>query len=100
MYGYEAVGAGASDQVLGDTAAGVTGAGKGQRLHMVIVSVETSATGTSSIKDGGGSAIPLTYANTPIGVYPLLIDAISESGPWKVTTGAGATVLAVGNFKS
>jgi hypothetical protein len=37
-------------------------------------------------------------ANTPIGVYTIEINAVSVSGAWKITTGAGATVMAVGNF--
>lgn len=93
---YQAVPASQSDIVL----AGQNGAGaKGDILETLIVSVATAATGTVSIKDGGGSAIVITAANTPIGVYTVQIGARSQSGAWKVTTGAGATVLAVGRFK-
>lgn len=89
---YEAVAASQTDQALGPN-------GKvGDVLHNLIVSVDTAATGTVSIKDGSGSAIVITAANTPIGVYSVNIGAASVSGGWKVTTGAGATVLAVGRF--
>lgn len=94
-YGYKAVAASQTDAILG-----TAGTPKGDYLHRVIVSVATAATGTCSIKDGGGSSIVLTAANTPIGVYPVEINAISSAGPWKVTTGAGATVLAIGRFSS
>jgi len=90
---YEAVAASQTDQVLG-----VTG-GAGDVLSTLVVSVATAATSTVSIKDGAGSAIVITAANTPIGVYTVNIGARSTGGAWKVTTGAGATVLAVGKFK-
>lgn len=91
---YEAVAASQTDQVLGP---GTTGTG--DILERIVVTVATSATGTCSIKDGGGSAITITAANTPIGVYSVLIGARSTAGAWKVTTGAGATALAIGRFK-
>lgn len=90
---YETVAASQTDQVLGAT--GRTG----NVLEKLIITVATSATGTVSIKDGSGSAIPITAANTPIGVYSVDIGAASVAGAWKVTTGAGATVLAVGLFR-
>lgn len=90
---YETVAASQTDQTLGPVGA------TGDILDKLIISVATAATGTVSIKDGSGSAIPITAANTPIGVYTVLIGARSTGGAWKVTTGAGATVLAVGQFK-
>lgn len=90
---YETVAASQTDQVIGPTGAA------GDLLEKIIVTVATAATGTVSIKDGSGSAIPITAANTPIGVYSVLIGARSSDGAWKVTTGAGATVIAVGQFK-
>lgn len=89
---YETVAASQTDQALGATG------GAGDHLARVIVSVNTSATGTASIKDGSGSSIPLTAANTPIGVYVVELGIDSVSGAWSVTTGAGATALAIGNF--
>jgi len=90
---YETVAAGQTDQSCGPTGAA------GDELVRVIVTVATSATGTCSIKDGSGSAIPITAANTPIGVYSVDVGARSTGGAWKITTGAGATALAVGSFK-
>lgn len=90
---YETVAASQTDQVLGNV-------GKaGNLLEKLIITVSTAATSTVSIKDGSGSAISITSANTPIGVYSVDIGAASAAGAWKVTTGAGASVIAVGNFK-
>lgn len=89
---YEAVAVSQTDQVLG-------GAGAvGDLLETLIVSVATAATSTVAIDDGGGTDIVITAANTPIGVYSVPIGAKSRTGAWRVTTGAGATVLAVGRF--
>jgi hypothetical protein len=93
---YEAVAASQSDQILGTTGT------IGDVLERIVVSVATSATGTVSIKDGDGSAIVITPANTPVGVYPVEVGArcVNATTPgWKVTTGAGATVVAVGRFR-
>lgn len=93
---YEAVGASATDQILGATGA------KGDRLVRLIVTVSTSgANGTCSIKDGNGSAIPLVAASTPIGVYSIELNmvALAATTPgWKVTTGSAATALGIGDF--
>ena len=64
-----------------------------------MITVATAATGTVSIKDGSGSSISITAANTPIGVYTVELGAKSSDGAWKVTTGAGASVIAVGRFR-
>lgn len=94
---YEAVAAGVTDQVLGATGS------LDDRLDAVIISVATSATGTCSVKDGNGSDMPLTPANTPIGVYTVVFPkgakAVNATTPgWKITTGAGATAIGVGEF--
>jgi hypothetical protein len=88
---YETVAASQTAQVLG-----VTG-GVGDTLMRVIVTVNISLTGTVALLDGATS-YPLVAASTPIGVYTIEINAVSVNGAWKITTGAGATVLAVGNF--
>ena len=89
---YETVAASQTAQVLGGVGAA------GNVLMRLVVTVATSATGTVSINDGGGAEIPITAANTPIGVYSVEIGARSVTGSWQVTTGAGATVLAIGAF--
>lgn len=92
---YEAVAASQTNQILGPVGR------LGDVLERVIVSVDTSATGTCSISDGDGAAMPLTPANTPIGVYSIPIGAVAKNATtpgWKVTTGAGATAIGVGRF--
>jgi hypothetical protein len=88
---YEHVPASATAQVLGSTGA------VGDYLHRLIITVSTSATGTVSLLDNAASHV-LTAANTPIGVYSVEVNTKSVNGAWKVTTGAGAEVLAMGNF--
>lgn len=89
---YETVAASQTAQVLG-----VTGA-VGDYIDRLVVTVATAATGTVTLLDNATS-YPLVPANTPIGVYSIPLGIKSSSGPWKITTGAGATVLAVGEFK-
>jgi hypothetical protein len=95
-YEHETVAVSQTDQVLGTTGA------RGDLLDSLIITVATAATSTVSIKDGAaGAAIPILAANAPIGVYvvPLGIRAATVANPgWRVTTGAGATVLAIGRF--
>ena len=88
----EAVGASATNQVLGGTGA------IGDVINTMILTVATAATSTVSIKDGAGSSIPILAANTPIGVYSITLNVKSTAGAWSVTTGAGVSVLATGTF--
>lgn len=89
--GYETVAASQTDQVLG------TAGAKGDFLARLVVAVATAATSTVTVTDGS-TAILAVPANTPIGVYSVEIGARAVTGPWKVTTGAGVSVLAVGQF--
>lgn len=95
-YQYETVAAGQTAQVLGGTGAA------GDYIHRLICVVDTAATSTVQITDGGGSAITVLPANVggAVGTYDLEVNAISSSGAWKVTTGAGVSVVAVGVFSA
>jgi len=90
-YAYEAVAASQTNQVLGPTGA------TQDYLHRIVVAVATAATSTVSVIDGSTTILAIP-ANTPIGVYSIEINACSATGAWKITTGAGVTVLAVGIF--
>ena len=83
------------------TGASLAGAGQvgkqGDLLKRLHVSVATAATGTVTLIDGATSIV-ITPANTPIGFYSVEIGAPSQTGAWTVTTGAGASVIAVGDF--
>ena len=61
------------------------------------MTVGTAASSTVNILDGATSH-QLVRANTAIGVYSLEFNTKSVNGAWSITTGAGAEVLAMGNF--
>jgi hypothetical protein len=96
-YQWEHVAASQTAQVLG------TAGAKGDYIHRLICTVTTAATGNVVLVDGSGSGI-LTHTICPaspgsgIGVYNVEVNAVSADGPWKVTTGAGVEVMAVGIF--
>ena len=92
-YAYEAVAASQTNQVLGATGA------TGDYLHRLVMAVATAATSTVSVIDGSTTILSIP-ANTPIGVYDVDIEVAAVTGPWKITTGAGVTVLAVGIFSA
>jgi hypothetical protein len=96
-YQYEHVAASSSAQVLGTTGA------IGDYLHRIVITVSTAATAAVQIVDGTGAGI-LTHTilpNSPgggIGVYNVELNAVSQNGAWKITTGAGSEVMAIGIF--
>lgn len=92
-YSYETVAGGQTAQVLG------TAGANGDYIHRLIISVVTVGTGGVTIIDGSTSIVILTGAATIVpGIYSIECNLASKSGAWSVTTGAGATVLAVGIF--
>lgn len=93
-YQYETIAASQTAQVLGNAGAA------GDYLHRLIVTVNTAATSAVGLIDGSLSPILLVPNNigAGVGVYSIEINAASISGAWKVTTGAGVTVVAVGQF--
>ena len=90
---YETVAASQTGQVIGGTGA------KGDYVHRLVVSVAIAASGTVTLIDGSTSIV-ITAANTPIGVYIVDLGINSLTGAWSITTGAGATVIAVGIFSA
>jgi hypothetical protein len=96
---YEHVPASATAQVLGGTGA------VGDYLHRLICTVTTAATSNVVIVDGTGAGI-LTHTVLPanvgggIGCYVIELNAISANGAWKITSGAGVEVMAVGIFSA
>lgn len=86
---YEVVPASSTTVVLGNTGA------IGDFLHRCIVNV-TAASGGYQLTDGTtpvGTSVTLTT-----GVYNLEYNMASQNGAWKVTTGAGVTVIGIGTF--
>jgi hypothetical protein len=93
-FDYETVAASQTDQVLGATG------GVGDLLHRLVITVATAASAAVDLQDGGGTAFPI-LKNAPgsgLGVYVVELNVVSKAGAWKVTTAAGSTVVAVGQF--
>lgn len=92
-FDYETVAASQTGQVLGATGA------LGDRIERLIITSNTVANATVTLLDGATS-IPLLVgsATTPAGVFTVALGLISVSGAWSITTGAGATVVAIGRF--
>ena len=88
---YETVAPSQTAQALGATGA------KGDIVKTLVITVSATATSTVALIDNATS-YAIMAANTPIGVYTIQLDAQSVSGAWKITTGAGASVFAVGQF--
>ena len=92
-YSFETVAASQTGQVLG------TAGAKGDYIHRLIISVVTVATASVTIIDGSTSTVILTGAATVVpGIYTVDCEIASQTGAWSITTGAGATVIAVGIF--
>lgn len=90
---YETVAASQTNQVLGGTGA------KGDFISRAIITVVTAATSTVTLTDGT-TGIVIMAANTAIGCYSIELGMRAATGPWKITTGAGVTVIAVGQFSA
>lgn len=92
---YETVAASQTAQVLG-----VTGA-VGDYLHRLIINNITVATASVTLLDDTTSIVIQTGGAALVaGVMSLELDMVSATGAWSVTTGAGATVIAVGIFSA
>lgn len=91
-YQYETVAASQTAQPIG-----LTGAA-GDYLHRIICTVTSAATATVTLTDGV-IAIPIVPAPVAsVGVIDVELNMASGFSGWKITTGAGVTVVAVGLF--
>jgi len=93
-YQYETVAASVTGQVLGGTGA------KGDYVHRLIINTITVASAGVTLTDGTTAIVIQTAASAVIGVQSVEVNVASASGAWSVTTGAGATVVAVGVFSA
>lgn len=91
---YETVAASQTDQVIGATGA------TGDYLEGLLCVVATAATSQVQIKDGSGSAITVlpNAVGAGVGSYYVPLGLTSTGGAWKVTTAAGVSVIAMGDF--
>lgn len=92
---YETVAASQTAQVMG-------GAGAiGDYIDGLICVVATAATSAVTLLDGATSISVLPAAvGAGVGTYYIPLGLYSVSGPWKITTGAGVSVIAAGNFSA
>lgn len=91
---YETVAASQTTQTIGATGA------VGDYLEGVLVVVATAATSQVDIKDGSNTAINI-FPNNPgagIGSFYIPLGLTSVQGAWQITTGAGVSVIAMGDF--
>lgn len=89
---YETVAAGVTDQVLG------TAGAKGDFLARLVLNVITVATAGVTITDGSTAIVIQTAASAQLGAQTVELGIRAVTGPWKITTGAGVTAIAVGQF--
>ena len=90
---YETVAASQTAQVLGGDGA------VGDYIDRLIIVVATAATGTVALLDLTTSiSIMPASPGGGIGVYTVELKMTSKKGAWSITTGAGASVIAVGRF--
>ncbi len=90
---YETVAVSQTAQVLG------TAGALGDFLARLVIDVITPATAGVTIIDGATSIVVQTgNASIPVGVKVVELGLRAVTGPWKITTGAGATVVAIGQF--
>ena len=96
-YQYEHVAASQTAQVLGGTGA------KGDYIQRLVCTITSATTGNVVVVDGSGTGVlthTLVPANHGIGTVNLELNAISQDGAWKITTGAGVEVMAIGIFSA
>lgn len=89
---YETIAASQTDQVLG------TAGASNDFLARLILNVITVATASVTITDGTTAIVIQTAASARLGAQTVELGLRAKTGPWKVTTGAGVTAIAVGQF--
>lgn len=93
--GYETVAASATAQVLG-----ASGSSRDVLSHLVVIPATTSP-GAISIIDGSTSITVFTggaSSVTSLVPFTIFLNMKAQTGPWKVTTGANVSCIAVGDF--
>jgi hypothetical protein len=90
---YETVAASQTAQILG-----LIGS-NGDYIERLIIVPATTTPGLVTILDGSTS-IPIMVTGGTTTLVPIVVELnmYSVSGPWKITTGASVSVIAVGKF--
>jgi hypothetical protein len=93
---YETVAASQTAQVMG------TNGAQGDHIERVVIVPGTSAAGVVTLLDGSTSISLFAGGGTTAlsDLKPLVVELnmYSKTGPWKITTGANVTAIAVGDF--
>jgi len=89
---YETVAASQTAQVLGGVGA------KGDFIARLTLNNITVASAGVTLIDGATSIVVQTAASAQLGPCVVELGMRAKEGPWKVTTGAGVTAIAVGQF--
>jgi hypothetical protein len=90
---YETVAVSQTGQALG-----LTGS-EGDYIHGLIINTITVATASVTLIDGTTSIVIQTgSASLTVGPEFIPLGLTSRNGAWSITTGAGATVIAIGKF--
>jgi hypothetical protein len=93
---YETIAASQTAQVMGMTGA------QGDYIERVVIVPGTSAAGVVTLLDGSTSISLFAGGGTTAlsDLKPLVVELnmYSKTGPWKITTGANVTAIAVGDF--
>ena len=92
---YETVAASQTAQVLG-----LNGA-QGDFIERLIIVPATTTPGLVTLLDGTTS-IPIMVTGGTTTLVPIVVEinAHSQTGPWKITTGASVSVIAIGDFST
>ena len=101
---YNTVAASQTSQTLIGEVNAVRGTGVGQIgdiLEYLEISPSSLSPGVVTVSDGSTTITAFAGGSsslTDLKPFPWICGARSQNGPWKVTTGASVTVLAVGRF--
>lgn len=91
---YETVAASQTAQVLGGAGA------QGDFISRLVLNNITVATAAVTLIDGTTSIVVQTAASAQLGPCIVELGMRAKTGPWKITTGAGVTAIAVGQFSA
>ena len=97
---YNTIAASQTAQVLSATSGGTTGA-TGDYLSFCEVFPTTTSPGVVTILDNATSVFAFPGGASSLSnlvPFPIPVGALSVSGAWKITTGAGLSVVCVGRF--
>lgn len=91
---YQTVAAGSTNTTLAAGGGGATG----DMIERLVVNISLPLTGTVQLKDGSGTAFTVFGVGTILGTWILELNIVSKTGAWQITTGGGASVVAIGSF--